>query len=104
MVRQIYGLRLGCPARNLFGNLVAKLRTVIIYSYGGKSAEVWWDKVQNGTTRFKNLSVMNISETNCAQLGDLASRSMQLQVNIQDGDVMVSVGDTMLYVTPSRWK
>jgi uncharacterized protein YaeQ len=97
-------IALGLPSEKLLRQSCGKAKTVIIYSYGGKSAEVWWDKVQNGTTRFKNLSVMNISETNCAHLGDLASRSMQLQVNIQDGDVMVSLGDTMLYVTPSRWK
>jgi uncharacterized protein YaeQ len=34
----------------------------------------------------------------------MASRTMKLQINIQDGDVMVSVGDSIVYVTPLKWK
>ena len=29
---------------------------------------------------------------------------MKIQVNIQDDEVMVSVDDTMIYVTPVKWK
>jgi len=29
---------------------------------------------------------------------------MKLQVNIQDGDVMVSVDDNIINVTPVKWK
>jgi hypothetical protein len=29
---------------------------------------------------------------------------MKLQVNIQDGDVMVSVDESVAYVTPIKWK
>ena len=29
---------------------------------------------------------------------------MELQVNIQDGDVMVSVDGSIVYVTPCKWK
>lgn len=33
-----------------------------------------------------------------------AFRAMKLQNNIQDGDVMVNVGDSIVYVTPLKWK
>ena len=39
-----------------------------------------------------------------AELGKLASRMMKLQVNIQDGDVMVSDGDSAVAITPVKWK
>jgi hypothetical protein len=29
---------------------------------------------------------------------------MKVQVNIQDGDVMVSVGDRIVHINPGRWK
>ena len=29
---------------------------------------------------------------------------MKLQVNVQDGDVMVSVDGSVLYVSPMQWK
>lgn len=69
-----------------------------------RTAEVWWDKVKNGTARFANLRAINFSEADLAALAKLASRAMKLQVNIQDGDVMVSVGESGVYVTPDTWK
>jgi hypothetical protein len=29
---------------------------------------------------------------------------MKIQVNIQDGDVMVGVDDSSAYITPVKWK
>jgi uncharacterized protein YaeQ len=77
---------------------------VIIYPYGGRTAEVWWDKVKTGAARFANLQVINFSQADSAALAKLASRAMKLQVNIQDGDVMVSVGESVVYITPDKWK
>ncbi|NIZ15580.1 YaeQ family protein, partial [Phaeobacter sp. HF9A] len=37
-------------------------------------------------------------------LAGLASRTMKLQVNVQDGEVMVGVDDSIIYVTPVTWK
>ena len=67
-------------------------------------ADMWWDKIKNSTTRFDNLQVINFSETDTGALAKLANRAMRLQVNIQDGDVMVSVDDSVVYVTPVKWK
>jgi uncharacterized protein YaeQ len=77
---------------------------VIVYPYGGRTADIWWDKIKNSTTRFDNLQVVNFSETDTGELAKLASRAMKLQINIQDGEVMVSVGDSVVYVTPEKWK
>ena len=65
---------------------------------------MWWEKIQNKTTRFDNLQVINFSEKDTSELALQASRSMRLQVNIQDGDVMVSVDSTIVYVTQIKWK
>ncbi|WP_439104336.1 YaeQ family protein [Celeribacter marinus] len=97
-------IALGQPSEKIVRQSCGKSNAVIVYSYGGKTADVWWDKLKNGTTRFDNLQVLNLSETDTRALADLASRSMNLQVNIQDGDVMVSVGDRIVYVTPVKWK
>jgi uncharacterized protein YaeQ len=95
---------LGLPSEKIVRQSCGKASSVIVYSYGGRTAEMWWDKIKNSTTRFDNLRVINFSEKNTSDLGKLASRSMKLQVNIQDGDVMVSVDDSIAYVTPIKWK
>ncbi|MBI1492316.1 YaeQ family protein [Halocynthiibacter styelae] len=95
---------LGLPSEKVVRQSCGKSDDVIIYSYGGRPAEMWWDKIKNSTTRFDNLQVMNLSEDNTRELGELASRTMKLQVNIQDGEVMVSADDRMVYITPVKWK
>ncbi|MDR6264344.1 MULTISPECIES: YaeQ family protein [Rhodobacterales] len=95
---------LGQPSEKVVRQSSGKADAVIVYSYGGRTAEMWWDKIKNSTTRFGNLQVVNFSENDTSALGKLANRSLRMQVNIQDGDVMVSVDDTIVYVTPIIWK
>lgn len=95
---------LGLPSEKVIRQSCGKADKVMVYAYGGRTAEMWWNKIKNSTTRFDNLQVINFSETDTAALAKLASRAMKLQVNIQDGDVMVSVDDSIVYVTPVKWK
>jgi uncharacterized protein YaeQ len=95
---------LGLPSEKVIRQSCSKAGKVIVYPYGGRTAEMWWDKIKNGATRFDNLHVFSFSETDSGALARLASRAMKIQVNIQDGEVMVSVGDSVAYVTPLQWK
>ena len=95
---------LGLPGEKIIRQSCGKANEVIIYCYGGRTAETWWEKVKNSTTRFDNLQIINFSETDTNELGKQVSRSMKLQVNIRDGDVMVSVDGSIVYVTPVKWK
>ncbi|MFW2542884.1 YaeQ family protein [Primorskyibacter sp. 2E107] len=95
---------LGLPSEKVIRQSCNKAEKVIVYPYGGRTAEMWWEKVKNSTTRFDNLHVVSISEADTDALAKLANRAMKLQVNIQDGDVMVSVDDSIVYVTPVEWK
>ncbi|MCL1628939.1 MULTISPECIES: YaeQ family protein [Roseinatronobacter] len=95
---------LGLPSEKVLRQSCNKAAKVIVYPYGGRVAEVWWDKTKSATSRFDNLQIIHFSEADTAALANLASRAMKLQVNIQDGDVMVSVGESVAYVTPEIWK
>ncbi len=95
---------LGLPSEKVVRQSCGKSNKVIVYSYGGRTAEMWWEKIKNSTTRFDNLQVLNLSEDDTRALAGLANRAMKLQVNIQEGDVMVSVDDSIVYVNPVNWK
>ncbi|MGC1495412.1 MAG: YaeQ family protein [Sulfitobacter sp.] len=97
-------ITLGLPSEKIVRQSCGKAKSVIIYSNGGNPADMWWSKIQNSTTRFDNLSVVNLAQDETKQLAELADRSMQMQVNIQEGAVMVSVGDNIVYVNPMEWK
>lgn len=95
---------LGLPTEKIVRQSCNKANAMIVYCYGGRTADMWWDKIKNSTKRFDNLSVVNFSEKDTGELAKHANRSMRIQVNIQDGDVMVSVDGSILYVTPIHWK
>ena len=95
---------LGLPSEKVIRQSCNKAAKVVIYPYGGRTAELWWDKTKNSTNRFDNLQVVNLAEVDTAALAKLASRTMKLQVNIQDGEVMVSIEDAAIYLTPETWK
>jgi uncharacterized protein YaeQ len=95
---------LGMPSDKRVRQASNKADKSIIYTYGGNAADMWWDKIKSSTTRFKNLQVTNIIQEDSTALEQFASRSMRLQVNIQDGDVMISNAIDTLHVTPITWK
>ena len=95
---------LGLPSEKIVRQSCGKANEVIIYCYGGRTAEIWWEKIKNSTTRFNNLQVISFSEKDTSELAKQASRSMKLHVSIQDGDVMVSIDESIVYVTPVKWK
>ena len=95
---------LGLPSEKVVRQSCGKADKVIVYCYGGRTAEMWWEKIKNSTTRFENLQVVNLSDTNTSELAKLASHALKLQVNVQDGEAMVSVDDSIVYVSPAKWK
>ena len=95
---------MGLPSEKIVRQSCGKANEVIVYCYGGKAADMWWEKIKNSTTRFNNLQVINIPESESKGIGALAQRSMRIQINIQDSDVMVSVDGSIIYVNPIEWK
>ncbi len=95
---------LGLPSEKIVRQSCGKADAVIVYCYGGKTAEMWWEKIKNSTTRFDNLQVIGCLLYTSPSPRDRTNRSMRLQVNIQDGDVMVSVDDSIVYITLAKWK
>lgn len=65
-----------------------RARHVIIYTYSGRSAQVWWDKVGAGLNR-KNLTVIDLPEDSVQALAGLAARTMRLQCMIEDRHVQL---------------
>ena len=95
---------LGLPSDKIVRQSCGKANEVMIYCYGGRAAEMWWEKIKNSTTRFNNLQIINFSKKDTSELEKHVSRLMKLQINIQDGDVMVSVDGSIVNVMPERWK
>ncbi len=80
----------GLPDERLIRKACGRARQVVIYTYGGRGAEIWWNQNSGKLERLDNLSVINLPEAASQTLAKLAQRNMRLQCTIQDGQVWLA--------------
>ncbi|MEP6510072.1 MAG: YaeQ family protein [Dokdonella sp.] len=76
---------LGQPDEQRIRKACGRARQVVIVTYSGRSADVWWSKVGASLARTKNLTVIDIAAATTQALATLVDRTMRLQCLIQDG-------------------
>ena len=84
-------IEVGQPDEKRILKAAGRAERVIVYSYSATSS-IWFQGLANKIDRAKNVSVINIPAEISAQLEKMASRSMQLQCTIQDGQVWITDG------------
>jgi len=90
----------GQPDERRVRKACSRATRVCIYLYGGRNAELWWQRNVKKLQRFENLTVLEIPEETCNELVNLVQRSMQLQCTIQDGEVWLNCGDQTVGILP----
>lgn len=88
----------GQPDEKLMRKACGRARQVFVYSYGGRDAGKWWQRVGAGAGRCDNLAVRHVSPDTCVALAGLAGRSMDLQCTIQDGHAWMASDETSFEV------
>ena len=83
-------IELGLPDESRLRKACSRSKQVKLYTYGGRSVSLWWEKNQAKLARFRNLSCVNFDPEATEQLAGLAQRAMNFQVTIQDGEVTFS--------------
>lgn len=63
---------------------------VVVFTYGGRVAEMWWDQNRATLEKLPNLTVIRLAPESTQALAALANRTMSLQCMIQDGEMLVT--------------
>ena len=94
-------IELGQPDERRLRKACGRAREVAVVNYGGRAADVWWQ--QNGASlgRLRNLRVLDVGSAEVAALAALVNRSMDLQCNIDGGQVWIGNGETTVEMTPT---
>jgi uncharacterized protein YaeQ len=99
----------GQPDERRLRRACGRARQVVIYSYGGQGAAIWWDQIASKLERTSNLTVISVPVAASQALAKLARRNMQLNCTIQDEQVWlgdmedrVQVDLTRVKVPPAR--
>ena len=90
----------GLPDERRVRKACSRAARVCLYLYGGRTAELWWQRNAGKLQRFANLRVLEIPEATSRELAGLVQRSMQLQCTLQDGTLWLSCGDQTLRIAP----
>lgn len=88
---------LGQPDEKRVLKACGRAQRVFVYGYAA-SAPLWWQTVEDRLSRVKNLSVRRLSVVGDEPLPALAQRNMQLQCNVQDGQIWLSDQDRSVQV------
>jgi len=88
----------GQPEEKLVRRACGRSRQVVIYCFSGHGADVWWRQNTSGFEKLKNLTVISLPASAAPALAGMATRSMELQFTIQDGQVWVSDGKNTVHI------
>ena len=91
----------GLPDEKDIRRACNRARQVVVLSYGGRGAEIWWQQTAGKLAGQKNLRVLALSPADSAALTGLAQRNMRLQCTIQDGVVWLGDADRHVEITPA---
>jgi uncharacterized protein YaeQ len=97
-------IEVGQPNERRLSKACGRARRVIVYSYGGRAADTWWQKTARGLARLDNLEVIDLPGAAADRLATLAGRSMRLNCTVQDGEIWLADGERQVHVAPARRK
>ena len=93
-------IEVGTPDEKALRRACSRARQVLVYAYGGRTAEVWWKQIQSAAQRLDKLRVFSFPAAATRELAALAQRNMSLQITLQEGQVLVTDGQTSLALEP----
>jgi len=86
-------IELGQPDESRLRKASGRARQVIVVNYGGRVADLWWDKNAAALARLDNLTVIDIDAASVAALAAMMDRNMRLNAIVQEGELQL-MGDS----------
>lgn len=91
-------LDVGLPTEKEIRKAAGRAKQVVIILYGGRVADMWWAQNEKAVLKIKNLTVINLPETQA--LASIAARSLETSFTLQDGHILVSHAGGSLELAP----
>jgi uncharacterized protein YaeQ len=96
-------VELGLPEERRVKRACNRSASVVLYTYNGRAAQIWWQQNQSKLAQQDNLTVRFLDDEQLKALTQLASRSMTLQATIQDGTIWLSDDQSHLELRFTDW-
>jgi uncharacterized protein YaeQ len=93
-------IEVGLPDEKRIRRACGRARQVVVVTYGGRVADMWWQQNKAALQRQDNLTIINLSPEDSRALAALAARGMQLQCTLQDGEAWLIVDGENTRIVP----
>ena len=93
-------IELGQPDESAIRKACGRARQVILVTYSGSSADIWWSKNEGNLSRSKNLTVIDLDSDEVDAATRFLQRTMRLQVMIQEGCCQLMCDEETVGVRP----
>lgn len=90
----------GLPDEKLIRKASGRSERVMLYVYGGRTADIWYEDNRAKLSKIGNLGIINIPAESTQLLAALAQRTMDIQCTIQDGQIWFSGGEETVHIEP----
>jgi uncharacterized protein YaeQ len=97
----VHWIEVGQPDEKRLMKAAGRAERVTVISFSA-STPIWWNGLRTKLTRARNLQAWQVDTTQSQALAQLAQRSMQLQVTVQDGAVWIGDGTQTVELAPQR--
>ena len=91
----------GQPDERWLRKASGRSRQVVVISYGDRVADVWWEQNRKILEKIANLTIYQLSAGDTQALATVATRSMDLQCLIQEGELLITGGDESIRIEPT---
>ncbi len=96
-------IEVGLPDERRLRRACGRAREVVVYAYGGRSADIWWQRNGAELARCANLRVIQLPAAATQALAALTARTMRLDCTLQEGQIWVGNGELSVAVEPQMW-
>ena len=83
----------GVPGEKLIRKACGRANKVIVYSYGGRAADMWFSQNSNQFKRLNNSTVLNLPLESSRAISKMVQRNMKLHCTIQYGQLWMGNGE-----------
>jgi uncharacterized protein YaeQ len=96
-------IEVGLPDEKRIRRACGRADQVIVLTYGGRVAELWWEQNQAQLKKQDKLVVINLPQSQTEALASQVVRTLQISCTLQEGELWLVIGGATLHITPEYW-
>lgn len=97
-------IEIGLPDEKRLRRACYHSTQVMLYAFGERAAQVWWQQNQEKLAQYANLGIRFLTDNLLAELTLFIQRNMTLQITLQEGILWLSDAERNIEITFIEWQ